>query len=77
MGRGKALAAAFGVDESGLVAVPAKRSGASLARVELGNAMGCSWCFPHGEETVNATWRKRQRSWKRYRATRYRVVRPG
>ena len=42
--------------------------------IRLWNARGCSYCFPHGRETDNATMRKNTRSWKRNRRTRHKPV---
>jgi hypothetical protein len=64
---------AFGLNEFGLVDFPTKISNVQLSRLEFGNQMGCSWCFPHGYETINSTIDKNRRSWKYTRKTQYRV----
>lgn len=73
MKRAKQLRKAFGlVDEGAFAAFPAKFSNVQVARVVFGNARGCSYCFPHGFETDNATILKRRYSWKYYRRTQWR-----
>ncbi|WP_041598682.1 hypothetical protein [Hahella chejuensis] len=63
------LIKAFGRNEAGLADLPKKVSGTMVSRVVLGEESGCSRCFPHGFETVNA--RSPQRSWKTHRKTRW------
>ncbi|WP_431689467.1 hypothetical protein [Hahella sp. NBU794] len=63
------LIKAFGRNEAGLADLPKKVSGTAVSRVVLGEESGCSRCFPHGFETVNAT--RPQRSWKTHRKTRW------
>ncbi len=65
---------AFGLDEFGQIDVPKKISNVRIARLLVGNAMGCSYCFPHGIETSNATANKNKRSWKLKRKTKWKVV---
>jgi hypothetical protein len=62
---------AFGLNEAGLIDFPAKISNVRIERIEWGNLMGCSWCFPHGWETINSTIGKQQRNWKKYRKKRW------
>jgi len=69
----KKLKKAFGLNEFGLVDIPTRFSNIQLSRLEFGNEMGCSWCFPHGYETVNASVSKNRRSWKYSRKTQYKV----
>ena len=64
---------AFGEDEYGFALIPIHFSNVQLARLEWGEYMGCSRCFPHGFETVNARHKKIQRSWKQFRKTQYRM----
>ena len=64
---------AFGLNEFGLVDFPTKISNVQVSRLEFGNQMGCSWCFPHGYETINSTIGKNRRSWKYSRKTQYKV----
>lgn len=49
---------------------PSKVSGVRMSRIK--DDMGCSYCFPHGRETRNASLKKRRRSWKFNRAHRWR-----
>ena len=65
----------FGVDENGQPLVPAKIGNVRMSRIENSNDRGCSYCFPHGRETDNATEEKNTRSWKLGRMTRYRPPR--
>jgi len=60
---------AFGLDEYGFVDFPKKISGTQLSRINIGEEMGCSWCFPHGYETVNYT--VPERNWKSQRKTQW------
>lgn len=63
---------AFGFIEEGEPDVPSRRGSAFISRLSNGAAMGCTWCFPHGWETRNATLMKDYRCWKRYRKKQYR-----
>lgn len=63
---------AFGFNEFGAVDFPMKFSNVKISRLEFGNKMGCSWCFPHGYETSNSTLQKNRRNWKYYRRKQYR-----
>jgi len=65
----KSLRQAFGINEQELIDFPKKISNVRISRILYGNEMGCSWCFPHGFETVNAKQDKFQRNWKKYRKT--------
>jgi hypothetical protein len=67
----KKLADAFEKNDFGLVDFPTKFSNVQISRLLFGEIMGCSYCFPHGYETTNATILKRQRSWKKYRKQRW------
>ena len=60
----KQLKDAFGMDEFGQIAIPKKISNVLIARLQFGNVMGCSYCFPHGFETSNATVSKNKKNWK-------------
>jgi hypothetical protein len=71
MKREARLTKAFGQNEAGLVDFPTKISGTRVARVMIRNDTGCSWCFPHGYETVNSHIFNRQRCWKRQRQTQW------
>ena len=71
MKREKTLKRHFGEDEFGFVAIPDKVSGTTISRVIYGDAMGCSYCFPHGFETINSHRRNNQRSWKKHRRYRW------
>lgn len=70
-----ALIEVFGKTDGNLPDLPEKVGNVKVARVLHGDAMGCSWCFPHGFESGNATWNKNRRSWKHYRKHQYRDVR--
>ena len=72
MGNEARLIAAYGENEAGLADVPRKVSGTFVSRILHGEEMGCSYCFPHGIETSNSRFRKRQRSWKIQRKTKWR-----
>jgi hypothetical protein len=37
-----------------LIDFPKKISGIQISRFQYGNDLGCSYCFPHGFEVVNA-----------------------
>lgn len=71
MNRLKQMQKAFGVDEFVHFNFPIKISNVRLARLLYGNKSGCSYCFPHGYETVNSTVANRQRNWKRFRKTKW------
>lgn len=62
----------FGTSEEGFVDLPSKISNIKISRVENGVAAGCSVCFPHGPETVNASVKKNTRSWKKHRNAQHR-----
>lgn len=63
----------FGINEWGMADYPVKISGTQVSRVINGDAMGCSWCFPHGYETGNSTIANRQRNWKKFRKPQWKV----
>lgn len=67
----KVFIKAFGLNEFGYLDVPRKMSNVKIERLELGELMGCSWCFPHGFETTNASCFKNRKSWKFYRKKQY------
>ena len=54
---------------------PTRFSNIRLSRLQNGEKMGCSYCFPHGIETMNTHWRKDLRCWKRYRQQQWRETR--
>lgn len=60
----KKLKNAFGTDDFGISEIPTKISNVKIARIFHGERMGCSYCFPHGWETVNSTGSKNFKSWK-------------
>lgn len=75
MKRKKQMQKAFGINEFGLIDCPVKISNVQISRIVYGNARGCSWCFPHGWETNNSTlFVNNQRSWKRFRKTRWKPL---
>ncbi|MCD1118531.1 phosphate ABC transporter substrate-binding protein [Chryseobacterium turcicum] len=69
----KSLRQAFGINECGLIDFPKKVSNVKVSRILYGNDMGCSWCFPHGFETINSKETKFQRNWKKYRKTQFKI----
>ena len=71
MKKAKTLRQKFGFNEYGLIDFPKKVSGVQISRLMYGNDMGCSYCFPHGLEVVNARYTKFQRNWKKYRKTQW------
>ena len=64
----------YGVDEYGFDLIFGKYSGTRISRELNGSMMGCSYCFPHGHETVNSHYVNLQRSWKKHRKTQWRTV---
>ena len=74
MNKKKQMQKAFGVDEFDYFNFPIKISNVRLARLLYGNKSGCSYCFPHGYETVNSTVANRQRNWKKFRKTKWKSV---
>jgi len=68
----KSLKQAFGVNTYGLIDFPKKISNVKVSRILNGDKMGCSYCFPHGFETVNSKQNKVKRNWKKYRNTQWR-----
>jgi len=69
----KSLRQAFGIDKYGLIDFPEKISNIRISRILYGNEMGCSYCFPHGCETINSKEIKFQRNWKKYRKTQWKL----
>ena len=67
----KSLRQAFGINEQGLIDFPKKISGVQVSRLQYGNDLGCSYCFPHGLEVLNAKETKFQRCWKKHRKTQW------
>ncbi|MGD1320444.1 phosphate ABC transporter substrate-binding protein [Chryseobacterium sp. 2R14A] len=63
----KTLRQTFGINEYGLIDFPKKISNVQVSRILYGDDMGCSWCFPHGYETINSKEIKFQRNWEKYR----------
>ena len=61
----------FGANEAGLANLPVRISGITISRILIGEESGCSWCFPHGFETVNSHIGNRQRNWKKHRKTQW------
>lgn len=68
----KKLVKAYGKNEFDIVDIPTKVESSKYQRIIFGNIMGCSYCFPHGPETFNATAIKNKRNWKYYRNNQYR-----
>lgn len=69
MKKAKRLQRAFGYNEHGYIDIPKKISGTQISRIQIGDDMGCSWCFPHGYETINCT--VPERNWKSQRKTQW------
>lgn len=67
----KVFKKAFRLNEYGFADFPTKISNVKIARLEFGIERGCSWCFPHGWETSNATLFKNRRTWKYHRAKQW------
>lgn len=68
----KRLVRAFGENSLGMIDFPTgKFSNVRISRVIYGDNMGCSYCFPHGFETVNSTLSKQQRNWKKFRCNQW------
>ncbi|MCK8520444.1 phosphate ABC transporter substrate-binding protein [Aquimarina sp. D1M17] len=64
----KRLQKAFGANQYGFIDFPEKVSNIKISRIINYKKMGgCSYCFPHGYETSNATIYKNTRSWKKNR----------
>ncbi len=62
MKKAKTLRQKFGFNEYGFIDFPKKISGVQISRLIYGNDLGCSYCFPHGFEVVNARYIKFQRN---------------
>jgi hypothetical protein len=70
MKRKKQLQKAFGMNASKVILLPVKISNIKVARI-LHCKRECRYCFPHGYETSNSTIKNRQRSWKKFRKTKW------
>lgn len=77
LARSSTLGRRVGYDEYGLVDLPTCYSNVRLARIFADARGECSFCFPHGPEAPNATWKKNFRSWKHHRRTQYRPTAVG
>lgn len=49
--------------------LPDKISNIKLSRLK--DDRGCSYCFPHGIETDNASSKKNNKSWKKHRKNKW------
>jgi hypothetical protein len=67
----KYLKKKFGLNEEGFADIPVKYSNVKISRLINGEDMGCTYCFPHGQDTINSKWGKGTRSWKLYRDNRW------
>lgn len=67
----KTLRKKFGFNEYEWIDFPKKISGIQISRIQHGTELGCSYCFPHGLEVVNAKCTKFQRNWKKYRRSQW------
>lgn len=70
----KKLKRIFGLNQYEMIDFPKTFSNVRISRIVNGNAMGCSYCFPHGIETINSKYDNPTKNWKRYRKTQYRSV---
>ena len=61
----------FGANEFGFADLPVKISGTTVSRILIDEKSGCSWCFPHGIETVNSHFDNKERNWKKHRKTQW------
>lgn len=66
----KVFVKAFGLNEEGLVDFPRKMSNVRIARIELGDFLGCAWCFPH-QLCTGSSRGERIRNWKAFRKKQY------
>ena len=71
MNEKKVFRKAFRLNEFGLVDFPKKISNVKISRLKYGEERGCSWCFPHGWETTNATVAKNKKNWKNHRKNQW------
>lgn len=69
----KTFKKSFGINEYELIDFPKKISNVQISRILYGDEMGCSYCFPHGFETINSKEIKFQRNWKEYRKTQWKT----
>ncbi|KNB61651.1 hypothetical protein [Chryseobacterium sp. Hurlbut01] len=69
----KTFKKSFGINEYELIDFPKKISNVQISRILYGDEMGCSYCFPHGYETINSKEIKFQRNWKKYRKTQWKT----
>ena len=67
----KAFKKAFNVNEFGFVDLPHKISNVKISRIAYGDTRGCSFCFPHGNETTNSAASKNRRNWKNHRVNQW------
>lgn len=72
MKNSKKMKKAFGLNELGFIDFPKKTSNVKISRIAHHEDMGgCSYCFPHGYETINSTLSKNTRSWKKNRKNQW------
>ncbi|MCA9496209.1 MAG: phosphate ABC transporter substrate-binding protein [Nanoarchaeota archaeon] len=62
---------AFGIDEYGFEDIPNKISNVFISRIENRRKTTCTYCFPHGIETINSHYNNYQKNWKRHRKVQY------
>lgn len=59
MGKGnKRLTKLYGKDEEGNATLPTKMGSVFASRIDNGVESGCTFCFPHGFETINPRSKK-------------------
>ena len=68
----KAFVKAFGLNEQGLVDFPTKMSNVRISRIELGEFLGCSHCFPRNPCTGSGRGQF-IRNWKSYRKKQHKI----
>lgn len=72
--RNNKLKRLVGKGEMNTAAIPKKISNVKISRVfNAKERGGCTICFPHGFETINATNKKNKRSWKHHRRKQYKI----
>lgn len=68
------LIKAFGKNKAGMADITGKVSGVKITRIIMGDDIGCSFCFPHGHDTINSSISNRQHNWKKQRKNQWRLT---
>lgn len=72
--RNSRLKSALGSDDGDIIDLPLKMSNVKISRIlHTPETGGCSFCFPHGIESTNSKYLKKQRSWKTHRKNKYKT----